>query len=44
MMCVLHIQGWDETEAETLSGPVVLVFEAPHHPLPHILQGTDARI
>lgn len=36
----LHIQGRDETEAKSFSGPVVLVLETPHHSLPHILKGT----
>lgn len=34
----LHIQGGDETKADSFSGPVVLVFEASHHSLPHILK------
>jgi len=33
-----HIQGGDEAEAESLSGSVVLVLEAAHHSLPHILR------
>lgn len=34
----LHIQGWDEAEAESLSGPVVLMLEASHHSLPNVLK------
>lgn len=36
----LHIQSRDETEAKSFSGPVVLVLEASHHSLPHVLKET----
>lgn len=34
----LRIQGGDETEAQSFSGPAVLVFEASQHSVPHVLQ------
>lgn len=38
-----HVESWDETEAQSFSGPVVLVFEASHHALPHVLHKQQLR-
>lgn len=35
-----RVQRGDETKAHSFSGPVVLVFEASQHSVPHILQNT----
>lgn len=34
-----HTEGGDQTEADPLPAPVVLVLETAQHPVPHVLQG-----
>lgn len=38
--CDSRVQRGDETKAHSFSGPVVLMFEASQHSVPHVLQHT----